>query len=277
MNHLISLAEILAVPLPAPRLGLDRSTRRVDADGHMHIETSVLSSAGVSGYRACEIPDADKLGLDPNRIYPLLRPADELAKAAAGFSGKPVLNLHRRVSATDHAHLLTVGAVGSPVSFDGRDLVGPLVIWDGEAIAGIESGEQRALSCGYQYRADMSPGIHNGVRYDGRMVDLVANHVALCDRGRVPNAIVGDAAIDKGLSTMNDPTPLQLFLARKLSGSDLDQANQLLEELLQDPSAQIAEDGRRRAAQAVMRSTAKLDAKYAGQFPGLSKLKHRAY
>ena len=36
-------------------------------------------------------------------------------------------------------------------------------------IAGIESEEQRELSCGYRYTADMSPGTYRGQRYDGVM------------------------------------------------------------------------------------------------------------
>ena len=280
MNHLPSLAQILSIPDPPPRLALDRSVRRIDTDGHLHVGPSIISAAGVSSYWGSEIPDFEKLGLRPNTEYRLFRPPDELRKAAPTFQNKPLLSLHRPVSATDHAPSLVVGSIGSPVVLQGTDLLAPLVVWDAVSIESIMDNSIKALSCGYRYRADMASGSYNGERFDGSMVDLVGNHCALVEAGRVPGAIVGDAAMTTmdGYQTMNDPTELQLFLARKLSGDDLNQANALLEELIRDPNATIAEDGiRRRAAQAMIRSNAKLDAKYAEMFPGLTKLKHRAY
>jgi hypothetical protein len=46
----------------------------------------VLSKAEVSGYLGREVPSWQTLGLDPDRLYQLLRPADELQKGAASFN-----------------------------------------------------------------------------------------------------------------------------------------------------------------------------------------------
>ena len=274
MNHLLTLDQILSIPMPAPRLALDRSVRRVDADGHLHVGPSIISSAGVSSYWGKEVPDFDKLGLRPNTEYRLFRPPDELRKAAPSFQNKPLLSLHRPISAADHAHSLTVGAIGSPVVFEGQDLVAPLVVWDAVAIETIQDGSIKALSCGYRYKAVPQSGTFGGERYTHVMTDIVANHCALVEAGRVPGAVVGDAAIDRRISVMNDPSELQQFLADKLSGDDLAQANALLGELMRDPDAMIAEDAmRRRVAQGRLRTDRKVLAEFGARFPGLNKLK----
>ena len=288
MNHLLSLAEILAIPDPKPRLALDRSTRRIDADGHLHVGPSIISAAGVSSYWGSECPDFEKLGLRPNTEYRLFRPPDELRKAAPSFQNKPLLSLHRPISATDHAPSLVVGAIGSPVTFDGRDLMAPLVVWDSAAIEAIEDGSVRSLSCGYRYKAVPQSGSFGGDRYTLVMTDIVGNHCALVDAGRVPGAMVGDAALrDNAINGLpvrrnamdddderRDPTRLQQFLASVLSGDDLATANTMLNELISDPDATIAEDAmRRRVAQARLRPNAAMDKR----FPGLGRLKHRPF
>ena len=55
--------------------------RRYDADGRLHILRTPISKATVNPYYGREIPDADKLGLEPERVYYLLRDPGELAKA----------------------------------------------------------------------------------------------------------------------------------------------------------------------------------------------------
>lgn len=178
-------------------IAMDRDTvRRVDDDGHMFVETTPISKANVCPYYGKEIPDNDKLGLDPEKVYQLYRDPEELAKAAPTFAGKPLLLIHTAVSADDHPREVVVGSVGDAVEFKAPYLMAPLNIWDGEAIDLIESKKQRELSSSYRYRADMTAGIADGERYDGRMVDMSANHVALVEAGRAgKDVLVMDSAI----------------------------------------------------------------------------------
>lgn len=167
----------------------------VDQDGHLHVALNPISKANICPYYGREIPDADKFGLKSDQIYQLYRDPKELAKAAQTFNGKPLLILHKPQSAEDHSRELTVGSVNN-VKWDAPYLKAELDIWDGEAIAGINSGEQRQLSCGYRYVADMTPGEIDGVRYDGRMTEIQGNHVALVELGRAgSDVVVGDSAI----------------------------------------------------------------------------------
>jgi uncharacterized protein len=172
------------------------SVRSYDLDGRLHLDSCVISKAQVSEYRAEEIPEAASLRLVPGRVYRLLRPAAELAKAAPTLIGCPVLSQHVAVDVGDHKPDAVVGAVMSDVRFVNPVLLASLVVWEAGAISGIEDGSCASLSAGYRYRADMTPGISpTGQRFDGVMREISYNHVACVDVGRVGrDAVIGDAA-----------------------------------------------------------------------------------
>ena len=176
-------------------LAFDRaSVRHIDVDGRLHVAVSNISKANVCGYFGREIPDAEALGLEPDRLYQLLRDPDELAKAAGTFNNLPLLDVHIPVSADDPQKESIVGSTGTDAEFDGTYLKNSLVVWDASAIAGIHTDEQRELSASYRYVADMTPGAYQGVPYDGVMRQIMGNHVALVEVGRAgADVIVGDS------------------------------------------------------------------------------------
>ena len=172
----------------------DRSMRSYDEDGRLHVETSNISKATVNPYYGSEIPNHDKLGLEPTKVYYMLRDPEELEKAVQTFNNLPLLSKHIPVSADEPQKDVIVGTTGSDAKFEDGYLKCSLAVWDSEAIAGIESGEQMELSSAYRYVADMTPGEFNGMRYDGVMRDIVGNHVALVDVGRAGrDVVVSDA------------------------------------------------------------------------------------
>jgi hypothetical protein len=182
---------------PMHNIALDRSTvRRIDQDGHLFVEMTPISKANVCPYWGREIPGYEILGLDADTTYRLYRDAGELAKAVSTFAGKPVLLTHIPVSADDHPRDVTVGAIGDDVQFIAPYLMAPLTIWDGEAIALIESGEQKELSSAYRYDPVMSPGVSpEGESYDGIMTNISGNHLALVTLGRAgSDVLVQDSA-----------------------------------------------------------------------------------
>lgn len=179
----------------ALRLALDRdSVREKSPEGHLHVALTNIAKATVNPYRGSEIPDAEALGLDPDKVYYLLRPPEELAKAAATFNGKPLLRKHKPTSADKHAKDETIGATGTDAVFEDPYLKNSLVVWTQNDIDDVESDLKKELSPGYRYRAEMTPGEFRGMRYDGVMRDLVGNHVALVKDGRQgPDVVVGDS------------------------------------------------------------------------------------
>lgn len=193
---------------PAPEiLAFDKSpsVRSYDQkSGHLSVAMANISKANICPYMGREIPDAEALGLEPDAIYQLLRDPREMERAAASFSGKPLLLQHRPQTAADHDYEITIGAVGE-CRYRHPYLMAPLSIWAGAGIEAIETGAQQELSSGYFYRADMTPGEYEGVAYDGRMVDIVGNHVAIVDKGRAGSDVfVGDK---QPMEMRNMPTP----------------------------------------------------------------------
>jgi hypothetical protein len=180
----------------------DRSMRTIDADGHLHVETANISKANVCPYYGHEIPNADELGLEPNKVYMLYRDAAELAAAAPTYHNKPLMMTHVAVSADDPQKYYVVGTV-SNIRFEHPYLKASLAVWDAKAIEAIDSGAQEQLSCGYRYTADMTPGTSpEGEKYDGVMRGLMCNHVALVETGRAgPDVVVSDE-LPQDLSTM---------------------------------------------------------------------------
>ena len=172
----------------------DRSLRSYDQDGRLHVESSNISKATVNPYNGSEIPNYQQLGLEPKKVYYLLRDPEELKKAAPTFNNLPLLSKHIPVSADEPQKEVIAGTTGSDTVFEDGYLKCSLAVWDAEAIAGIESGEQVELSSAYHYTADMTAGEFEGRHYDGVMRDIVGNHVALVDVGRAGrDVVVSDA------------------------------------------------------------------------------------
>lgn len=193
-------------------LALDRaSVRRIDQDGHLHIAVSNFSRATVSPYLGRDIPDYQHLGLQDGKVYQLLRPAAELQRGAPTFDGKPLLLIHKPLSAEDHPREITVGSIANDVRFEDPWLRGALTVWDQEAIDGINDGSLKHLSCGYRYVPVMTPGVFEGQRYDGVMTHILGNHIALVEEPRVPGAVVGDAALRMEIT----PMPLAITAERR--------------------------------------------------------------
>lgn len=176
---------------PSDRIILDKGTARtIDAQGFMHVKDCNISKANVCPYLGSEIPNAEELGLDPNKIYKLYRDPEELAKAAPTFNNLPLMDFHHEVDAegleTDaKLHGKVVGSIGTDCRFVAPYLVASLVLYTAGAIAGVESEQQRELSPAYRYTLDMTPGTSpEGEVYDGVMRNIGGNHVALVDEGR---------------------------------------------------------------------------------------------
>lgn len=181
--------------LTAPALAMDFKTtnRSYCADGRLHVASSNISKGNVCPYLGREIPDWRNLGLNPDRIYNLFRDPVELAAAAPSFNNLPILSEHVPVTVDDHRPDLVVGSTGTDAAMNGTYLENSLVLWERQAITGVERDEKRQLSSAYRYRADMTPGEFEGVAYDGRMCDIIGNHVALVFEGRAgSDVIVGD-------------------------------------------------------------------------------------
>lgn len=199
MNAQIKMREIKLTDRSGPvAIAFDReSVRSFDADGHMTVAEANICKECVSPYRGREIPGWDALGLDPEKVYNLYRPGDELEKAAATSNGKPILRRHLRTSADDHQFWDTIGAVGTAAKWQKPFIKNSLSIWVQPDIDAIKSGAKRELSPGYRYTPVMEPGAFDGQPYDGRMEGISFNHLAVVEEGRQgDDVVIGDSAAE---------------------------------------------------------------------------------
>lgn len=173
-------------------LALDSaSARTLDKDGRLHVSASNISKATVNPYRGNEIPNAAGLGLDPDKIYYLYRDPVELAKGADTFARKPIMVKHIATSANKPQKDKIIGTMGSDIKFENPYLIADLAFWDGESIMEIMSDAVKELSCGYHYVAEMTPGVApDGTAFDGRMTQIIGNHLALVESGRAGSDVL---------------------------------------------------------------------------------------
>jgi 8-oxo-dGTP pyrophosphatase MutT (NUDIX family) len=174
----------------------EASVRQFDSEGRLKVALTPISKANVCPYLGEEIPDWERDGLNPKKIYQLLRAPEELEKAAESFNLIPVLAKHTPATAAKHPTEHTIGSTGTDAVFQHPYLMNSMAIWPDAAIDDIESELKRELSSSYRYRVDWTPGEFDGKRYDGVMRDIIGNHVATVPSGRAGS----DVGVADGLN-----------------------------------------------------------------------------
>jgi hypothetical protein len=109
------------------------------------------------------------------------RPESEVFKADSleSLESAPVTDLHPSELVTiENTKALSVGVTGSPRR-DGKFVSAVIQIQDAGAIAKIDAGDRREISCGYTCDYDPTPGMFEGKRYDGVQRNIQYNHVAI--------------------------------------------------------------------------------------------------
>jgi hypothetical protein len=151
---------------------LDASTVQTLSDGTLKV-VGQLTRPGIFSYRN---PDGSE-----RKEY---RPAEEVFKKSAldTFAGLSLTVNHppTRLVSPDTWKNVAIGHVGDHVREDAGHVVADLYIKDAGAIARINKGELRHISCGYKVDFDATPGTTpDGVRHDGVQRNMRGNHVAL--------------------------------------------------------------------------------------------------
>lgn len=161
------------------------SVRTVDDNGYLHVGISNITKEQVAPYLGSEIPGFEKLGLKPDEIYNVYRPASELSKPSTveSLNGIPVLLKHAEDSAEAPASN-RVGSTGTDAKWEPPYLTNSLHIQDADAIRRINDGTMREISMGYFYTPVLKHGEFEGEPYDVVMTDISCNHVALVEEGR---------------------------------------------------------------------------------------------
>ena len=143
------------------------------------IARAPVTSVGVFTYR----------NADGTPRYELRLPEEVFAEESlASLKMKPLTLLHPNQAVTpQNINELAVGSVGSEVDTDSYRVYMSLVVTKDDAIAAVDNGSARALSCGYNCDIEWTSGTWMGVHYDCIQRNIRYNHVAL-----VPAARAGD-------------------------------------------------------------------------------------
>ena len=219
------------------------SARHYDDNGFLIVDSTVITKAAVNPYYGKEIPDYESLGLDPEKIYNMLRDPAELEKGMHTLGEKQLLIKHIFVSADEPQKESIAGTIGSNLEMVGNDVKGSLTVWDKEAINLIESGKLAELSASYFYDPVMKSGTFNGQPYDGIMTNIRGNHVALVERGRIGrDALVADALPKLMELNMKLKKGAVAKIAEKLKTSlamDADIPTDVLKEIIEEVAENI--------------------------------------
>lgn len=180
------------------------SARTIDSNGYMHVAISNLTKEQVVPYMGNSIPGYKELGLEPDKVYQIYRPADEIEKAAETFNGLPLMLDHWDMDADNIPKDKVVGSLGTDAKWEAPYLTNSLIITDSNAIKAIEDGSYAELSASYACDIDMTGGVFDGKTYDGVMRNIKGNHVALVPEGRAGHDVkVADSAPRGGETDMN--------------------------------------------------------------------------
>jgi hypothetical protein len=180
------------------------SARSLDSNGYMHVAVSNLTKEQVVPYMGDSIPGYKELGLQPDKVYQIYRPAEEIEKAAETFNGLPLMLDHWAMDAANIPKDKVVGSLGTDAKWAAPYLTNSLIVTDANAIKAIEDGSYAELSASYACDIDMTGGVFDGKTYDGVMRNIKGNHVALVPEGRAGHDVkVADSAMGGGEHEMN--------------------------------------------------------------------------
>ena len=197
------------------KLAFDKAPQQQTTDDfeRLHAKRVPITRACVNPYYGREIPKGKELGLDPDRVYRLLRDPKEIEKGSATSHNVPLLSRHVPHSADDHDGDITVGTVGSESEYEHPYLYNSLAIWSRDGRDLVDSEKQKELSSAYSYDADMTPGTFEGEPYDGVMRNMKWNHVCLVKKGRAGSDVALDEALQPPRTEISMSTKLKSLKA----------------------------------------------------------------
>ena len=199
-----------------------KSNREYDENDWPEILKNPISKVGVFPYLGSTIHPS----LDPNKMYMVLRSAEELSNAATLKSVrlKPLIDGHvmlgnREEGLTPAESKGVHGFTGQDIEFDGSRLLYKLKLVSEKMKQDIESGKTQ-LSLGYRCKYLLTPGIWEGRPYDAVQKNIRVNHLALVEEGRMgPDVAVLDEMGDE-LRLTFDSVECIMYEKDKMAGAD---------------------------------------------------------
>ena len=201
------------------------SNREIDSNGFLRVDECNISKCQIRPYLGREIPNWREFGLEPDKIYNVYCPKEELEKALPTFNNLPLTREHIEVDVDNVPKEKIVGSLGDHASFEYPYLKNNLIIYDKKDIDLVMSGKKKELSCGYRYTPVRQSGDVDGQHYDFVMTDIIGNHVALVKQGRAGrDVMVADSS--KGILETIKEKIMAVFDNDLVGDKDLSEAEQ---------------------------------------------------
>lgn len=159
-------------------------SREIDGNnGYMTVRDNPIIRAGVFQYMGRSIP-----GADPEKIYNVLRPIEELAKPETlkSFAGLPIIDEHEMVGdryPRGPEERGVHGATMENIELKGLDVLAPLRIFSRSLRRLVDAGK-KGLSLGYNCVWEKSSGVFDGTTYHYIQRNIRGDHLALVTQGR---------------------------------------------------------------------------------------------
>jgi hypothetical protein len=229
------------------------TSRSIDEDGYMSAPAVISTSDNVQKYRAADLGLTDR---PPDEMVGLYRPTDEVMdpETLASFDGKPITMNHPPggVSAKNWKQV-AIGDVHD-VKAAGKNTAARVVIRDSASVGRIASGKS-ALSCGYSFDLDLTPGVaSDGTPYIGVQRKIRGNHTAIVDVPRGgPVCRIADNAEEK-------PMALRKLVLDGIAVEVEDRDATIIEKAIAvaDAATKAAQDAATQAGQALAKAQADL-------------------
>ena len=161
----------------------ENSARIKDQNGFFEVKKNPISKVGVFPYSGKMIG-----GDEPDRIYNVYRPAEELGndECIESFKLVPFVDEHHMLGdgAMPAEEKGVHGVTGEDVFFEDGILYANLKVFS-EALSNLIEGGKREVSCGYRCTYEFATGEYNGVKYDAIQRNIRGNHLALVEEGRM--------------------------------------------------------------------------------------------
>lgn len=160
--------------------------RHKDGNGYLTVEKSPILKSGILEYFGSELlPEGsetvDGIKVDPDKIYKVFIPLDELEKAKDSFKMIPITDDHTWLGDEgEDPKEYQVGQTGEGVFVEDGFLYAPLKFTGKKIISEVENHEKEELSSSYYNTFAKS----DNPSYDFIAKNIKGNHLALVDKGR---------------------------------------------------------------------------------------------
>lgn len=167
------------------------SERHKDGNGYLYVDRSPILRAGILEYLGSELvaegeTTVDGVKVDPDKIYKVYIPEEEIRKGADSFKMIPITDDHTWLGDEgEDAKDYQVGMTGENVYVEDGFLYVPLKFTGKDIVEEVESHEKEELSSSYYNKFEKA----DNADYDFVARDIKGNHLALVDKGRCGSAV----------------------------------------------------------------------------------------